>query len=1057
MRFRSLTPLGLLVLIGQIYLVSAQEPAELEGMRLVNALRQRGDHDLALLYLERMKRTASPAMKIELPLEIAKLRLFEASLESDSGKRQAMLNEVQKEFEQFLSKNGKHPRAPEAQLEMAQILVQQGRILLSKALSQDSLESQRVEGAKARIALEAAEKRLRTVAKEMSNQLDKLGPPKTEKERSARLRMEEGLLQAQLSVGQNLFDQAMTFSREDQANFKERGKRVNLARTDLEKLAGGSETAPPTWIARAWVGRCIHENGDPKNARVKLKEVIDAKMPAANEARRQAKYFRMLALQESEDLKDKVAQMEEAGLDWLKNYDRSFKNTPEGYGVRYLLAEIHLGRAAAAKGKAKTDELAEARKYLDVVEHGDNEFVERARRKKLTVMKEQGSFAKKIQDLKSFDDCYVRAQYEMSLIAEEMKKTKTPDEQEKARQQRIEQVLAALDRGLGLPDAKGKRSPDIANARAIQAYFSLNTKRYRDCIRVGMALLKEDPRASQTANAAMYALQAYSQLIADHESVLEKGTGDLTDDNGKKVDALAYAKTLADDKQRMQELARDILKLWPKEQAGDLARHQLALVLFREKAEGDQRLKNFYEAMGLLGSLSRTYPEYNRAQFLLAIRAMEAEKEGLPPAPAPKGKQTPSWKQRTLDALAAMTEPSGEEADVNEMYLNARVILGNELYKEKKFDQMDQLVAPLLVKVPSWKFKDEEMRNKFKSQVMFLRYFAQYGQADAAFQANAHAKVLDILNSFVDEVKASADHPIKTNQALGQHMLSMALRSSLQTNKLDRARACLDALQKINSDDAEGSVTVLRQLLALINKQLEEAQQKGDKARRSQLIKGYSDLLSSLTKDAKLTPLFILSLAHCYSSMDKHKEAVDLLNKFPKPGKDDAESEKLYKSCQLNLIRELRLNKESKKARVLLDEVLGTKQKPGWGARQVDALMEEIYLLNAEEKYRDAYEKANDLVKKLVAKIQDNTMKTYYLDAYHQMVCAMYQFAQHAKQEAQKERHIQDAAKLIVQLETRFQGFGNDVSAQRFKELLEKETALQKAYSKIKMETLGGK
>ena len=73
----------------------------MESMRFVNALRQRGDHDLARAYLERLKRNASPTLAIELPLEIAKVRLLEASLEPDSNKRQAMLQEAQREFDQF--------------------------------------------------------------------------------------------------------------------------------------------------------------------------------------------------------------------------------------------------------------------------------------------------------------------------------------------------------------------------------------------------------------------------------------------------------------------------------------------------------------------------------------------------------------------------------------------------------------------------------------------------------------------------------------------------------------------------------------------------------------------------------------------------------------------------------------------------------------------------------------------------------------------------------------------------------------------------------------------
>src|SRR5262249_21156410 len=155
-----------------------------------------------------------------------------------------------------------------------------------------------------------------------------------------------------------------------------------------------------------------------------------------------------------------------------------------------------------------------------------------------------------------------------------------------------------------------------------------------------------------------------------------------------------------------------------------------------------------------------------------------------------------------------------------------------------------------------------------------------------------------------------------------------------------RALAASQGLQKIIPDDTDPGASVLGMIVALINKQLDETKQKNDKARREQLIKGYSSLLDDLTKGAKLTPLYLLRLAQCYSSMDQHPKAVDTLNKFPKPKEGDAEAEKLYKSCQLNLIRELRLNKEGKKARPILDGIIGTKDKPGWGARNPDALME---------------------------------------------------------------------------------------------------------------------
>ncbi len=1076
MKFRLLAALGLSLTLGTIGLVSAQDAGDLESMRFVDALRKRGDNDLARLYLKRLAASPNlpPALAQEIPLEIAKLRLLEASVEPDSGKRQSMLNEARQEFEQFLTKHPQHRRAAEVRLEIAQVMVQQGRILLSKSLSQDTLMAQRAEGARARIALEEAGRRLAAVAKEMDGRVKGLGDPKTEKDKAERRRLDEDRMQAHFAVAQNLFDQAMTYSRDDQANFRKRGDKVLIAQNVLESIANSDSSFPQTWAAKAWVARCFHEYGKIMDARVKLKELI-ALPRATEESRRLARYFLMLALEESTD-KNKATEIEDLGREWLRLYDRNYRHTPEGYGVRYLMAAIHLGRASLAKqAKQKEDELTQARNMLREVEAGDNEFSERARRKKLTVMKEQGAFDKKIEQLKTFEDCYVRAQFEMSEIERDVQKIlhvedkdrlKDPDAEakaekkrhldaEKARQHRIDQVLTALDRGLALPEVRGKRSSEISNAHAYQAFWAWKARRFRDSIRYGETFARDDAQAGQAANAAMYALQCYSQMIRDKELMLDKGAGDLTDDNGRKVDQDTFVKALAEDKKKMTDFARYVQKVWPKEQAGELAMHQLAILLFNEKAAGEQQTRNFHEAIRALLQLPRTYPDYGRAMFLLALKARDADKNGLPPLEDVAGKKV-SWKQRSLDAYAAMPQPSGEDPEANLQYLVACGIRGNEMYKEKKFAELDQLVTPLLDKVPAWAFNKEEQREKAKTQMLMLRYFSRYGLADAAFQANAHAKVLEILDPIVDEVKRTENHPIKSNEGLGQAMLNFAMRSAMLTNKQDRARACLAAIEKLTSDDPNG-IKVIGLVLSLSKKQLEEVKQKGDKGQHDQLIKGYSALLDDLQKTYKLTPPFILRLAQCYSQMDRHAEAITRLKAFPEPKKDDAEAEKLYHSSQLNLIREYRLNKEIKKARPVLEKVLGTPEKPGWGAKQLDALLEMVYLLNEEEKYAEAYGRANKLVKALGSKVDDNTLKERYLECYYQQVYAIYKFAQNAKDEVKKERNTQEAAKQIVGLETRFPGFGDDATAQRFKELLEKEPALNKAYQKIKSATPAGK
>ncbi len=1124
MRFRSFSLLGLLVLLGPIGLLSAQNPGDQENMRFVGALRQRGDFDLARLYLERMKRNASPALASELQLEVAKLLLIEASFEPDSGKRQAMLNDTRREFEQFLARNKTHPRAPEVRMEIGQVMAQQGRVLLSKALSQETIKAQREEGAKARAALEEAGKRLAAAAKEMDFQLEGRPEPRTEKEKGERKRMEEERSLAHLNVALNKVDQAMTYPREDVDRALQRNARVKLAQDDLEKLASGPEASPITWTARAWVARCLFEVGD-KDARARLKDAADTRLEVARDARRHAKYFLMLAVDDSKD-KGKEKEIEEVGRDWLKQYDRNYKNTPEGYGVRWLLAKIHLGRATAAKGPKKEAELNLARTYLADIEHGDNEYSERARHAKLTVIKEQGGFDKKIEDLKTFEDCFIRAQYEISQIEPEVKKVtsriepevkkfleagdkndlkrqdeakqlerKLVAEAEKVRQERIGVVLSALDRGLSMPDAKTRRSADVGNARAIQAFYAYNTKHYPACIKYGETFAHDDAQSAQAPTAAMYALQAYSEMLAAKEQNLEKGTGDLLDESGKKVDAPTYAKKLAEDQDRFTRFARYVREKSERNsswrQAGDLAKHQLALLLFREKAEGAQRVKNFHEAIKALTELPADYPMYSRTTFLLALRAREADQGNIPPLPAVAGQKPMSWKQLAIKAFGDIPEPSGEEGETTEIYFVARGIVAGEMYKEgqaaptraekeKKFEQLDKMTEMLLNKLPVWTFKNPEQREKFKTQMLGFRYYARYGLADAAFQANDHTRVLAVVDPFVEEVRAAGEHPIKNNPpGLANALLIFALRSSVQANKIDRAKAAADAMRKISPNEGQAAEQVLGQVAGLIHKQLEEAAK--DKDRRETLIKSFTGLLEDLARDNKKpTPIFVLRLAQAYSNMDQHSKAIVELNKqmeafgqsLTKLSKELAEEkkkndqnkvaqlqgeiagvDKLSHSCQLNLIRELRLNKEKykEKVRPILVEIVGTKTKPGWGARNPDALLEMIYLLNEEEKYIEAFNTARQLSTALGKNLEDNARRQLYMESYFQMVYAQAKFAAAAKDPAKKERNTNDAAKLILKLEGLFKEFKAE-SDPHYKDLLKQEPELDKAYKKIKAE-----
>ena len=103
-------------------------------MRFIQELRSQGKTDLALEYLQRISKTASPELAKQLPLELAKAKLDAAGDEPDSGKRLSLYSDARDELQKWLTANPASPRAGEVKLDIAQVAVMQGRTQLSRPL-----------------------------------------------------------------------------------------------------------------------------------------------------------------------------------------------------------------------------------------------------------------------------------------------------------------------------------------------------------------------------------------------------------------------------------------------------------------------------------------------------------------------------------------------------------------------------------------------------------------------------------------------------------------------------------------------------------------------------------------------------------------------------------------------------------------------------------------------------------------------------------------------------------------------------------------------------------
>src|SRR5437660_1139953 len=126
-----LCSLAFVLLAGQAAL--AQDPDFKEDLRFAEALRLRGDNALALEFLQKLQKTASPGLARELSLEIARTSLRAAAEVPEAARRLQLSHEARAAFQQFINENPDHPRIAEANLDLARVLNFQGKTELNQA------------------------------------------------------------------------------------------------------------------------------------------------------------------------------------------------------------------------------------------------------------------------------------------------------------------------------------------------------------------------------------------------------------------------------------------------------------------------------------------------------------------------------------------------------------------------------------------------------------------------------------------------------------------------------------------------------------------------------------------------------------------------------------------------------------------------------------------------------------------------------------------------------------------------------------------------------------
>jgi hypothetical protein len=273
---------------------------------------------------------------------------------------------------------------------------------------------------------------------------------------------------------------------------------------------------------------------------------------------------------------------------------------------------------------------------------------------------------------------------------------------------------------------------------------------------------------------------------------------------------------------------------------------------------------------------------------------------------------------------------------------------------------------------------------------------------------------------------------------------------------VDRTDAVLDVLDKVSGEG--GDATGVFKLLAfLIRGQVEELRKKGDKDALDKAVKGYTAIVDKRVKKLKATtPEFLRVLADCYASMDEHAKAAAELEKIeaPKGAKPGSPEEALYRRVQAELVRELRLSNDAdnlKKARQLMDGIMGTAKQPGWGRRDVLALKEQGGLYEAEGKYNDAFGVWADLTKRLAREApKGGTVREHYFESYYRLVHCIVKIGLGKPSASERDKYLRLAAQRTAEFEKSWEDFGSEASKKRFAELLAQEEGFRQAYEALK-------
>jgi hypothetical protein len=304
------------------------------------------------------------------------------------------------------------------------------------------------------------------------------------------------------------------------------------------------------------------------------------------------------------------------------------------------------------------------------------------------------------------------------------------------------------------------------------------------------------------------------------------------------------------------------------------------------------------------------------------------------------------------------------------------------------------------------------------------------------------SKTRESLDKIVEQFKAGNLPELKKDPDLRGGILGLALRSSFQEGKLDRAKEILQVIQAAADNPQQASMqAVLPSVAKLMKDEIDTIRKKNDKPALEKAVAGFTTFLDELAKGQKdNSPFFNRALAQAYFDLDQYAKVIEIASKI-EPAKDesDPKASANYHAARVLLMRALRLTDKIDEAEKLVNEAVKS-----WGKNNLDVQFERIHLLDARKLYGRAAREWGAIKKQLLPRIKEPDIRSRYYEAYYYNVRSAYQYAKNEKQP----KYVTQAVNLIIVLESSPNGFGPDESKARFLELLSQEKELKEEYDR---------